>query len=128
MSRKHVSFRVGRVTVYRRGRVWYLCYHQHGRRHRPRVGSDKTAARQLAAQVNAQIETSAPTLLDFQPIGIPELREHWLAHHEDVLRSSLATIRRYRTASEHLLRFVADVHPVKLASQFQAQDAEAFAA
>ncbi len=128
MSKKQASFRVGRVTVYRRGRVWYLCYHQHGRRHRPRVGPDKTAARQLAAQVNAQIETGAPTLLDFEPVGIPELREHWLAHHEDVLRSSLATIRRYRTASEHLIRFVDDVHPVKLASQFQAQDAEAFAA
>ena len=128
MSKKHAPFRVGRVTVYQRGRIWYLCFHQHGRRHRPRVGPDKTAARQLAAQVNAQIETSAPTLLAFEPIGIPDLREHWLAHHEDVLRSSLATIRRYRTASEHLLRFVDDVHPVKLASQFQAQDAEAFAA
>jgi hypothetical protein len=67
-------------------------------------------------------------LLSFEPIRIPELRDPWLAHHEDVLRSSLATVRRYRTASEHLVCFVAGVGAAKPASHFHAQDAEAFAA
>ena len=30
------TFKVGKVQGYLRGRVWYLCYHEHGRRHRPR--------------------------------------------------------------------------------------------
>ncbi len=29
---KPASFRVGRVKAYRRGRVWYLCYHEHRRK------------------------------------------------------------------------------------------------
>ena len=34
MARKASSFRVGRVQVYQRGRVWYLCYHENGQRRR----------------------------------------------------------------------------------------------
>ena len=60
MSRKPRSFRVGKVLAYLRGQVWYLCYHENGQRHRPRVGPDREAARQLAAQVNAQFEVGAP--------------------------------------------------------------------
>jgi len=33
-------------------------------------------------------------MLSFSPVGIPELRQRWLDHHEHVLRSSIATIRR----------------------------------
>jgi hypothetical protein len=49
---KDPSFRVGKVFGYRRGQVWYLCYHENGRRRRPRVGPDKNSARLLAAQIN----------------------------------------------------------------------------
>ena len=79
---KSQNFRVGKVTVYLRGQVWYLRYHEQGKRHQVRASDDKTAARQLAAQVNAQLD-------------------------EHVLRSSVATINRYRTVSDHLLNFVA---------------------
>ncbi len=41
MARKARSFRVGKVAVYLRRKVWYLCYYEHGRRCRPRVGPDK---------------------------------------------------------------------------------------
>lgn len=126
MSRKQSSFRVGRVQGYLRSQVWYLCYHEHGQRRRPRVGSDREAARQLAAQINAQLEVGAPAALSFEPIAIPELRERWLQHHEQVLRSSVQTIDRYRTATEHLLRFVATVRPVRYASHFGNHHAEQF--
>lgn len=59
-SKKSTSFRVGRVRAYLRGRVWYLCYHEHGQRHQPRVGPDREAARQMAAEVNAQLEVGRP--------------------------------------------------------------------
>ncbi len=68
MAKKSISFRVGKVQAYCRGRVWYLCYHDNGQRHRPRVGPDREAARQLAAQVNAQLEVGAPAALT----GCPE--------------------------------------------------------
>lgn len=126
MSRKNGSFRVGRVTVYARGRVWYLCYWQEGRRYRPRVGSDRSAARKLAAQINAQLENEAPVVLGFEPIAIEDLRGRWLEHHENVLRSSIATIRRYRAASEHLVNFVQNGAGIKLTSHFGPRHAEDF--
>ncbi len=35
-GRKAAQFRIGRVRVFLRGRVWYLCYHEQGRRCQPR--------------------------------------------------------------------------------------------
>jgi predicted metal-dependent hydrolase len=71
---KRKSFRVGRVGVFLRGEVWYLRYYEHGRHRRPRVGPDRYAARQLAAQINAQLETGEPAALSFESISITELQ------------------------------------------------------
>lgn len=119
------EFRVGKVKGYRRGLVWYLYYFEEGRRRRPRVGPSQDVARQMAAQINGQLEVGAPAALSFDPIAIPALREAWLSHHEYVRRSSLQTLRRYRTATEHLLRFLHQ-RPVKSASHFHVAHAEAF--
>ena len=120
------QFRVGNVQGYLRGSVWYLCYHEQGQRRRPRVGPDKDVARQMAAQINGQLEIGAPSSLSFEPISLTELREKWLARHEHVLRSSIQTIRRYRTATEHLIRYGQDVRPIKVVSNFHASHAEDF--
>ncbi|MBM3983785.1 MAG: hypothetical protein FJ304_26670, partial [Planctomycetes bacterium] len=122
---KSNSFRVGKVSGYLRGRVWYLCYFENGKRRRPRAGGERDAARQLAAQVNSQLETGAPSALSFELIGIPDLRTRWLEHHEQVRRSSVQSIARYRTATDHLLRFL-DEHQVRHASQFTATHAAEF--
>jgi integrase len=123
---KSRSFRVGKVQAYLRGKVWYLCYHDNGKRRRPRVGSDKEGARQLAAQTNAQLVTGVPAMLSFEPISIPDLREQWLQHHELVLRSSVRTVARYRTATQHLLRYL-EANPLgRYASHFRVNHAEAF--
>ena len=119
------SFRVGKVTGYLRGRSWYLCYHEHGHRHRPRVGPDRAAARHLAAQINEQLEVGAPAALSFEPIAISDLRTRWLDHHEQVLWSSVQSIDRYRTATDYLLRFL-DRRPIRHVALFHAAHAEEF--
>ena len=53
------SFRVGPVKGYLRGSVWYLCYHEAGRRRQVRATPCRKAATQLAAQVNAQLSPTA---------------------------------------------------------------------
>jgi integrase len=126
VAKKPASFRIGRVRAYRRGEVWYLHYYEHGRRRQPRVGPDRVRARQAAAEINAQLECGAPSALGFEPIAIAALTHRWLEHHEYVRRSSVATIQRYRSATAHLLRFVADVRPVRRVSEFRAQQAEEF--
>ena len=60
---------------------------------------------QAAAQINAQLVSSAPTQFSFTPIAIPNLQQRFLDHHEHVLRASLATVSRYRTATQHLVNF-----------------------
>jgi integrase len=125
MPRALQSFRVGKVQAYLRNRVWYLCYHEHGKRRRPRVGPDREAAKQLAAQINAQLAVGAPAAMSFEPISISDLRQCWLDHHEHTLRSSVHTIRRYRAATDHLIRFLA-CRPVRHVSHFQVNHAEAF--
>ena len=126
MGSKITSFRVGRVRAFRRGHVWYLGYYEHGRRRQPRVGPERELARQMAAEINGQLEVGAPSALGFQPISIPDLREHWLDYHEHVRRSSVHTIRRYRSATEHLLEFVRVVRPISRVSDFRSQHAEEF--
>lgn len=126
MATGNRASRVGRVRIERRGKSFYLCYHDQGRRRRPRVGTDLKQARQLAAQINGQLETGIPGLLSFEPITIAELRQQWLDHHEYVRRSAVATIARYSTATRHLLNFLCDVRPVRLASDFSPRHVEEF--
>src|SRR5262249_39764752 len=92
---------------------------------RPRVGPDKEAARQLAAQVSAQLQLGAPAALSFEPISILELRRDWLEHHQQVLRSSVQAISRYPTPTDHPLPFLG-TRPVRHASHFHSSHAEEF--
>src|SRR4051812_27761976 len=117
MSRRASTFKIGKVQGYLRSNVWYLCYHEHGKRQRPRVGPDLAVAKQRAAEVNGQLAVGSPVATSFQAIAIPELRRLWLEHHEHVLRSSVHTINRYRTATDHLLRYL-EHRPVRHASHF----------
>jgi hypothetical protein len=75
MARRTTSFRAGRIRAVLRGRVWHLTHHEQGRRIRPRVGTDAAVARQLAAQINAELERCAPTAPNFEPITIVERAE-----------------------------------------------------
>jgi integrase len=97
-------------------------YRDRGQSVRRRVATDEKSAAQIAAQVNAQRATGMPTLLAFEPIGLAELRRRFLDHHEHVRRSSLATIRRYRAATQHLENFVTAVTGSVLAHQVSAAE------
>jgi integrase len=120
------SFRVGKVRAYRRGQVWYLCYREQGRRRQPRIGPDQVLARQTASEINAQLEVGIPSALGFEPMSLTEVRRQWLDHHEHIRRSSVRTIERYRAATNHLLRFITDVRPIRRVSDFRATHAEEF--
>ncbi len=126
-GKKATAFRVGRVRAFLRGRVWYLCcYHENGKRKQPRVGPEREIARQFAAEINAQLEVGIPSSLGFEPIAISDLRMRWLEQHEHVRRSSLQTIRRYRTATAHLIHFINDGCRIPRASDFRSTHAEQF--
>jgi integrase len=97
--RSSKSFRIGKVWAFLRGQVWYLCYYEQGRRLQPRVGPDRAAAQKMAAEVNAQLEVGLPSALGFELISFSELQLRCLEHHENVRRSSIRMIERYRAAT-----------------------------
>ena len=68
MSSASASFRIGQVQAYLRNKIWYLCYHESGRRHRPRIGPDRASAKQMAAQINGQLAVGTLDALSFEPI------------------------------------------------------------
>jgi integrase len=125
MARKDL-FRVGDVCCYLRGRVWYMRYHENGRRRQVRAGKDRDAVRRLASEINTQLEFGNAATTSFEPISITDLRDRWLEHHEHVLRSSVATIKRYRTATRHLIGFIENGAAPKRASNFSSVHAEQF--
>ena len=107
--------------------MWYIYYCENGQRVRRRVGVSLDEAKKLAAQVNGQLATHTPAILSFHPVTIPDLRQQWLDYHEHVLRSSIATIRRYRAATDHLLCYLENVCLIRSADDLNVSKAEDFA-
>jgi integrase len=93
--------RVGRVSYYWHHGAWHIYYRQGQQQVRRRVGTEPEAAR-AAAEVNAQLTNRLPGMFSFVPVSVAELRQRFLDHHEHVARSSVATVRRYRAATQHL--------------------------
>ncbi|HWL07292.1 MAG TPA: tyrosine-type recombinase/integrase [Planctomicrobium sp.] len=108
-KRQPVRSRIGRVSIHSHHGSWWLYYREGTQAVRRRVADTEAEAEQIAARVNAQLASATPTMLTFQPISVPELREKFLEHHEHVLRSSVGTIRRYRAATQHLVDFAGTI-------------------
>jgi integrase len=104
-KRRPCRRRIGRVSIYPHRRRWWVYYREHGVPVRRAVADDETTAAQVAAQINLELTSSAPTLLSFRPISVAELQRTFVDYHEHVLRSSLATVCRYRSATRHLANF-----------------------
>lgn len=104
-SRKSQRVRIGQVSYYEHHGGWFLYYRDGNRQVRRRVADTPHEAAVLAAQLNAQLSSGVAPAQDFQPISVAELRRKFLDHHEHVLCSSVATVRRYETAARHLEDF-----------------------
>lgn len=102
---KPKRFRIGRVSCYVHHDSWWIYYRQAGESIRRRVGPTRAEAEQVAAQANAQLTVGSPTLFSFTPIGVAELRTQFIQYHEFVLKSTVATVRRYEAATHHLVRY-----------------------
>jgi len=123
-SRKNIH--VGKVSVFFRGASWHIYYREDGKARRVRIGPDRKEAEKRAAEVNAQLAHAIPSAYGFERATVEELVRLWLEHHELVLRSSVATVRRYRSALEHLLRFVRERRPGLTADALNPRTAESF--
>ena len=114
--------RVGKVSVYLHHGAWWIYYRDRGKQVRRKIGLSRPDAQQVAAQVNAQLAAGAPTLLAFTPIGVAELRQAFLAYHDNVLQSAVATVHRYRAATKHLEDFTRRPAKPVLAHEVRVED------
>ena len=110
--------RIGNVSLYQHHGAWYLYYRETDQPKRHRIGTDYSAAKQAAAEVNAKLSTGLQSPYSFQAITVEELRRKFLDHHEHVEQSSFATLRRYCSATNHLAKFAGS----KLAHALEAED------
>lgn len=94
--------RIGRVSIYLHHGTWWIYFREQGNQRRRKIGASRDEAEQVAAQVNAQLTSGAPTMLSFTPMSVPDLRLNFLDYHELVLKSSVGTVNRYRAATQHL--------------------------
>lgn len=97
--------RIGRVSYYFHHHAWYLYYRERGRPVRRRVADSEAVAERIAAEVNSKPVNQQETSFEFSPVEITDLRQRFLNYHEIVRESSLATVRRYRAATQHLVDF-----------------------
>ena len=120
--RKSARKRVGQVSYYQHHGSWYVYYLDGKQQVRRRVSDDEENAAKMAAQINAQFAVGLPTQFSFTPISVALLQQRFLEHHEHVARSSLSTITRYRSASQHLVDYVEQRGAPKHTHQIDADD------
>jgi integrase len=106
LTRRQVRIRLGRVSCYQHHGSWHVYYRDNGRPIRQRIGAEKNEAIRAAAEVNARLTSALPGTFSFVALSIEELRQRFLDHHELVAHSSLATVSRYRAATQHLVDYI----------------------
>ena len=125
--------RIGRVSIYEHHGGWWVYHREGGNPVRRHVGASAALAECEASVLNARfvanaagitldsvpaiqelglkrVEPPAPappgsTEPPFPQVPISELRRAFIAHHENVLQSSLATVSRYQSATLYLETF-----------------------
>jgi len=109
--------RIGSVSIYKRNRIYYVYYRDNGDSKRPAIGPNLNAARRVAGELNAELQSGKPTLFSFQRIGIGGLIDAWLNHCLRVKHVSLHTLKRYRAAVSHFRDFIREETAIQFADQ-----------
>ncbi len=120
------NIHIGKVSVFRRAASWLLYYRENGTPRKIRIGPDRREAERRAAEVNAQLAHGLPSTFSYERISVEDLVRLWLENHDLVLRSSVATVSRYRAATDHFLRFAQANHIGLMADCVTPRIAESF--
>ncbi len=98
--------RLGKVTIYRRGRSYWIYYRDGGKSIRKKVDGNLATARATASHVNVYLEQGRSSPFSFQTKPIARVVKDFLEHCRDVRALRIRSVRRYRAALEHFLDFV----------------------
>ena len=98
--------RIGRVTIYRRRKSYWLYYREDKKTVRLRLDGNLATARASASQVNAALEEDRPSPFGFRRIDVSTFIEEYVDSCKLVRNLSPNTVRRYEAALSHFEEFV----------------------
>jgi len=98
--------RLGKVTIYRRGRSYWIYFRDGGRSIRKKVDGNLATARATASHVNVHLEQGRTSPFSFQTRPIAQVVNDFLEHCRDIRGLRIRSVRRYRSALDHFLDFV----------------------
>jgi len=105
-SRYIKTARLGKVTIYRRGRSYWLYFRDGGKSIRKKIDGSLATARATASQVNVNLEQGHTSPFNFQTRPIAQAVRDFIEHCKDVRGLRIRSVRRYRAALDHFLEFL----------------------
>jgi integrase len=105
-SRYIKTARLGKVTIYRRGKNYWLYFRDGGRSIRKKVDGNLATARATASQVNVHLEQGHTSPFSFQTKPVTQTVRDFIEHCKDVRGLRIRSVRRYKAALDHFLEFV----------------------
>jgi len=109
--------RIGRVTIYQRGKAFYLYYREAGKTVRQKIEGNLASARIAASKVTASLEEGRASPFGFTKVEVRDLVAGFLGYCADVQAASVRTRDRYRAALGHLVEFAQQHLPHPTADQ-----------
>lgn len=100
--------RVGKVTIYKRGEVYYLYYRQDGASQRRKVDGNLAVARATAHKVADALCESRPSPLAYTCTAPEVMVQRYLDAVANVQKPALRTWDRYKAALDRFLDFCKD--------------------
>lgn len=97
--------RIGTVTIYKRGSVYYLYYREHHKTQRRRIDGNLAVARATAAKVAAALAEERPSPLGFERTTPAMCVKGFLEYIEDVKGLAWRTVDRYRAALDRFIDY-----------------------
>jgi integrase len=97
--------RVGKVTIYKRGAVYYLYYRQARASQRRRVDGNLAVARATASKVLAALDEGKPSPVAYTRTSPEKMVQGYLDAVATVRQLALSTQDRYRAALDRFLDF-----------------------
>jgi len=85
---------LGRVTIYKRGKSFYLYHREPGNSIRRRVDGNLATARLVASQVNTALEEQRPSPLGFERVDPERFVSGFLDYCEHVAGHAIRTVDR----------------------------------
>ena len=98
--------RLGKVTIYRRGRNYWLYFRDSGKTVRRRSNGNLAIAKATASHVNVYLEQRRPSTFDFASRPIGKVTEEFLDHCRLARGLRVRTLKRYEAALNHFKKFV----------------------